>query len=287
MHEKRELWHSQNFIRRSHLVRELLDASSINANDLVVEIGPGKGIITKELLERAGRVIAIEQDRELAEGLLPLKAQGNLEVVVGDFLTWALPQYRYKVFSNIPFNQTTDIVDKITSPPNPATDAYFIMQEEAAYRFAGQPHYRESLKSIMIGVEYEITIARKIDRFEFEPRPSVDVVFAHFHRLEHPPIPYDQLQEFRDFVVYGYIQWQPTVLDAFRKVFSYKQSKIIANSFAFVKLKPTELSLTQWVDLFHTYRTHVNEGKRKLVWGSERQLKQNQARLQKQHRTRN
>lgn len=67
--DKRQLSHSQNFLRNSKLVAKLVADSGINSNDNVFEIGPGKGIITCQLAEKAARVIAIEYDRGLADSL--------------------------------------------------------------------------------------------------------------------------------------------------------------------------------------------------------------------------
>ena len=99
---KKSVQYSQNFIKDPNLVERLLSNSSIGKNDVVLEIGAGGGVITRKLRERAKEVIAFEIDNDL-----PLK-----DVVRGDFLDHPLPNYPYKVFSNIPFNITADIVKK-------------------------------------------------------------------------------------------------------------------------------------------------------------------------------
>lgn len=283
---KRNPRHSQNFIRRPELVRDLLDISSINADDFVVEIGPGKGIITRELLKRAKKVVAVEQDEDLAKQLSNLAPQSNLQVIYGDFLSWSLPEGHYKIFSNIPFNFTADIVEKITTSPRAVDDAYLIMQEAAAHRFAGRPYSTDTLKSIMLGAVFEVNLIRKIGRAEFDPKPGVDIAFVRFCKRKEPLIPQTSLEDFYDFVVYGYTQWKPTTLEAFKKVFSYKQSKIIARDLNFTSLKVTDLSLEQWIVLFDTYISYVDTRKRSLIQGSQDRLKREQARIEKRHRTR-
>lgn len=291
MSSQRELSHSQNFIRQPELVRDLLELTSIGENDLVVEIGPGKGIISRELIKRAGRVKAIERDPQFAEELSLLKTQGDFQLVIDDFLEWQLPGEGYKVFSNIPFNYTADIVNKLTSSGNLPTDIYLIMQKGAAYRFAGAPYHNNSLTSILLGLDFSVRILREINRQQFEPVPSVDVVFVHFDRHDEsqPPrslIPKEERQIFRDFVVYGYSQWAPTILDAFHKVFTKRQRSIIANAQKLEGLKPSELMLDQWIGLYKSFRTYVSSDKKERVRGSEKNLRVQQEKVDKSHRTR-
>ncbi len=286
--KRRELWHSQNFIRHSELVRDLLAHTDIGTDDLVVEVGPGKGIITQELIKHARQVIAVEADEDLARVLRssPLARQANFRLVVADFLAWPLPREPYKVFANIPFNRTAEIVDKLTRARCPPTDAFLIMQEAAAHRFIGLPYQKESLKSILLKVEYEVTIVRSIPSSAFRPRPRVSIVLARFRRREHPLVPVDQIQAFRDFVVYVYTQWQPSVLEALRDVFTPAQRKIMAQQRGIGELKPSELTMDHWLVLFETYLVHATQGRKQTLHGSERRLKRQQGKIEKRHRTR-
>lgn len=291
MSSQRELWHSQNFIRRAELVEELLALTDIGSHDLVVEIGPGRGVITRELVKRAGRVIAVEQDSGFAEELSRLDAQASFELAICDFMEWQLPQEKYKVFSNIPFNYTADIVNKLTSAENLPTDMYLVMQEDAALRFAGMPYQKNSLISTLIKLDFSVKILRKLDQENFEPRPNVNVVFVHFdrHATSQMPmalIPEDERQIFRDFVVYGYTQWSPTVLEAFTRIFTERQRAIIAKSQKLEGLKPTDLTFDQWIGLYKSFRTYVSEGKKQRVRGSEKQLRSQQEKISRSHRTR-
>lgn len=282
----RQVEHSQNFIRRPQLVRQLLGLSNINSSDLVIEIGPGKGIITRELVKTAGRVIAIERDRRFSEELSEINNSGNFQLVINDFVKWQLPREDYKVFSNIPFNYTADIVSKLTTSERKPTDIYIIMQESAAYRFIGAPYEKNSQISILLSVEFSVEIIQKINRDYFEPRPNVNIVFAHFAKHATPLIQKTNLEDFRDFVVYGYNQWSPTVIDAFRKVFTNKQRSLITRNLKLANLKPSDLTKEQWIDLYNTYVKHVGDDKKSLVHGSEKRLKQSQSKLAKQYRTR-
>ncbi len=286
MSSQRELSHSQNFIRKSELVNELLGITNINTEDLVIEIGPGKGIITRELVKRANHVIVVERDSRFIADLSLHNSQDNLQVVNSDFLEWQLPHGKYKVFSNIPFNYTADIINKLTSATNLPTDIYLIMQEAAAFRFAGQPYQDNSLVSTLIGIDFTVEVKRKISRESFEPRPNVEIVFVHFAKQQTPRMLSEERQLFRDFVVYGYTKWAPSVLESFKEIFTNRQRSIIAKSQKLDGLKPTELTTDQWVGLFKTFRQYVSEDIKNLVYGSEKRLKQKQSKLEKSYRTR-
>lgn len=282
MPDQRALWQSQNYIRRPELIENLLDMTSIGPGDLVVEIGPGRGVITQALLKRADQVIAIEQDAVLVQELklVPWTRREKLQLIAGDFLKWPLPKQTYQVFSNIPFNMTADIVNRLTRTTNPPAHAYLIMQEAAAHRFAGRPLENETLKSILLKIEFQIEIITSIPASEFEPRPSVTIVLTHFRKRSATIVSEEHLQEFRDFVVYGYTQWQPNVFEALKKLFTKPQARQLEDKFQL--LKPRDVTLEQWLTLFNL----ADDRKRQLVRGSEKRLEEQQRGLQKQHRTR-
>ena len=135
--------HSQNFLHSKRLVSELLSKSNITSEDTVIEIGPGKGIITEELSKKCAQVIAIEYDKELAHLLQESFAnKSNVKIIEHDFLKYKLPNDGvYKICANIPFNLTADIMKKVLEFENSPTDIYFIMQYEAFLKYAGKPYY--------------------------------------------------------------------------------------------------------------------------------------------------
>jgi len=283
--EGRQIWQSQNFLRRPEFVASLIERTNITPNDLVLEIGPGKGIITRQLASRAGRVIAVEIDERLATYLqTSFQDIPNVEIVEADFLKWRLPEEQYKVFSNIPFNMTADIVRKLTEDGNPPELAYLIMQDKAASRFMGKP--KDSQTSILLKPWFEIEIIANINGREFTPVPKVNAVLAEFRKRKQPLIEPQNRQWFRDFVVYGYNQWQPNILDAFRDVFSPRQRSILERGSGIKSTKPSELTLEQWLKLFKTFTTYVPSEKKEVVRGAEEKLKRQQQTLRKWHRTR-
>lgn len=94
------LKNSQNFLINKNLVRNLIVKSKLEKNDTVIEIGPGKGIITNLLAEYVGNVIAIEYDENLFRILVSQNKFENIEYVYGDFLKYHLPSKQYNGLIN-------------------------------------------------------------------------------------------------------------------------------------------------------------------------------------------
>lgn len=291
MQYKREISHSQNFINNNKIVKELLSISNINKNDLVIEIGPGKGIITNELLNNSRKVIAIERDPLLARDLEKTIKAKNFELILYDFLNYNLPNVEYKVFSNIPFNYTTDIISKLIDSFNPPKEIYFIMQQEAAYRYLGEPYINNSLVAILLSIDYKINILKNIASYNFTPKPNVNISFVKFIKRD---IPYYKLANisddeetlYRDFIVYGFTRWAPTIQKAYSNIFSRKQFSIMAKTQKVNNLKPTDLNIDQWTNLYKTFSKFVDVDKKNIIIGCEERLLSQQKNIDKIYRTR-
>ncbi len=186
--ETAPLWASQNFLTGRGVIRRLIGLSDIGETDLVVEIGPGKGHITRELLPRCGRLLAAELDPALCQRLKSRFAgEDKLRLYQGDFLRTPLPKGDYKVFANIPFSQTTAIIRRLTEGPNPPQAAWLVVELGAAKRFAGAG--RESLASLGLKPFFDLRVAARIPRGEFHPMPRVDAALLELKRRPVPDLP--------------------------------------------------------------------------------------------------
>ena len=189
---------SQNFIKSPVLVKDLLSVSSLISSDLVVEIGPGKGIITQELLKHVKKVISVEKDRELFFYLKDIFSDfSNLQIINQDFLNWSLPKSPYKIFSNIPFSITADIITKILKSPQRPSEMYLIIQLEAANKYCLSKTFNNQ-DAILLSPIYDIQILGDIDRSAFTPKPQVDIVFVKFSLKKTFLINTKNYQLFRD-----------------------------------------------------------------------------------------
>lgn len=189
---------SQNFLTSARTIRRLLAHSDLKSGDLVYEIGPGKGHITRELLKTGALVRAVELDPKLCARLKETFAgEPGLSLRQGDFLAAPLPKTEsYKVFSNIPFSRTTDILRKLTQSPNPPTAAWLIVEAGAAKRFCSQ----KSKSALTLRPFFDVTTACLIDRQEFHPAPSVDCALLCLRRKENPDLPLADRALYREFL---------------------------------------------------------------------------------------
>lgn len=179
---------SQNFITSTQTIERMLRRTNLSHDDHVWEIGAGKGHITRRLVHRCGHVTAVEIDPVLCAGLIQrLGNTEGLRLIRGDFLTTRLPASEdYKVFSNIPFSRTTDIIRKLTTTPNAPVDTWLVVEKGAAKRFLGTPH--DTIHSLLLKPFFELRIAYHLRREDFHPMPAVDCVLLHLHRREQPDI---------------------------------------------------------------------------------------------------
>jgi len=172
---------SQNFLTSRQVIRRIVNLAGLSGDDHVVEIGPGKGHITRALLARCGQVTAVELDPKLYGGLrVKFAGAANLRLVQGDFLAWQPPRGACKVFANIPFGRTTDIVRRLTQGPCPPEEAWLVIEKGAAKRFLGRP--RESLASLQLKPWFEGEVLYHFRREDFHPMPAADAVLLHLKR---------------------------------------------------------------------------------------------------------
>lgn len=197
---RKKLSNSQNFITNRKLIHRIVNISSICKTDTVIEIGTGKGHLTEELCKKGDFIYSIELDTKLYQSSkIRLKNFSNLSLIHGDFLQYCLPNNgRYKVFANIPYFITTQIVEKLTNAHNPATDIWLVMEKGAAKRFAGTS--KETEASLLLKVNWEINIVYYFRREDFHPMPSVDSVMVHFSKKPVPDLNKKECGKFREFI---------------------------------------------------------------------------------------
>jgi len=248
---------AQNFLRSSKLVRSLLSLTSLAPGDVVYEIGPGRGIITAELAQIARRVIAVEKDPQLAEGLRQrFRAVENVQIVSGDFLRYPIQHQPYKIFANIPYNLTADIVRKMLYTPPFPNEAYLVMQKEAAQKFSGSPS--ETQFSILAKPLFDIRIIQELRRTDFDPVPSVDSVLLRIEQRSSPLVQKDEILLYRSFVRYGFGRWKHSLKLSFKLVFTYPQWKYLAKDLCFpLDATPSQLTFPQWLGLFECFKGRV------------------------------
>jgi len=189
----------QNFLRDKNVLRKIISAANLTTNDVVLEVGPGEGVLTKELARHAGRVIAVEKDKNLA-ALLKAKLANNknVEIIEGDILELIKnpppPSLKegskngspplggvrgdflfgeYKVVANIPYYLTSRLIRLLLASANPPQDIILMVQKEVAKHICAQLP-KMSLLAVSVQFYAQPKIIASVSKNAFWPKPKVD-----------------------------------------------------------------------------------------------------------------
>ena len=172
----------QNFINDQAVIDKIVEYSNVDKETLVIEIGPGMGVLSKKLIPVAKNTILYEVDKRLKNILVSeLNIYNNYELIIGDFLEQDIvkdiSKYNYKklyVVANLPYYITTPIINKLIHSIYP--DKIIIMvQKEVAERFSAPPNCREyGYISVYLNSYYDINKLFDVSRTKFTPSPNVD-----------------------------------------------------------------------------------------------------------------
>lgn len=170
---KKEL--GQHWLTDRFILGEIADAANIQVTDTVLEIGPGLGTLTSELLSRAKNVIAVEFDSELARKLPGQFPGKQLEVVNQDILSFdtSLLPKDYVVVANVPYYITSKIVEMLMTAENKPKTTVLLIQKEVAERIAAEPG-NMSMLALGAQVFAEASLGIEVPREFFTPPPKVD-----------------------------------------------------------------------------------------------------------------
>lgn len=181
----------QNFLFDPSILRKIIEAANITPDDVIVEIGPGHGRLTKMLAEVSKRVIAIELDADLYEKLKETFAKyANIELVHGDALKYPYEKLKsFKVVANIPYYITTPIIFKLLEKRKFLKSMTLTIQKEVAQRIVAKPNTSEyGILSIVIQYYGDPKIKFTIPRGAFRPIPKVDSALIHIDILKKPRV---------------------------------------------------------------------------------------------------
>jgi 16S rRNA (adenine1518-N6/adenine1519-N6)-dimethyltransferase len=169
----------QNFLHDQNLARWIVDQAQIAQDDYVVEIGPGLGALTKFLLERGARVLAIEKDTRLANFLRERFTDQRLEILNIDALKFdarvLFSHRRVKLIGNLPYNISSALLLKFLAYPSSISLWLFMLQNEMAMRLSAQPATHDyGALTLRIQLRHHVKYLRTVPATVFFPRPDVD-----------------------------------------------------------------------------------------------------------------
>lgn len=203
MAAKRHL--GQHFLTDPDILGRIADALGASPGDRVLEIGPGRGALTRVLLARGLQVAAIERDPDLIPVLrasLPALTLIEADALEADWhaLAGARAGGAWRVIGNIPYNITSPLIDKALEPPRPACIVYLV-QREVADRLAAAPG-TPAYGALTVGVRAVAAVERlfTVPAGAFHPRPRVDSAVVRITPLARPLVPDAEVQGFRRLV---------------------------------------------------------------------------------------
>jgi 16S rRNA (adenine1518-N6/adenine1519-N6)-dimethyltransferase len=170
----------QHFLTARRVAVSLARAVAVRTGESIVEVGPGKGALTRELVTLGGPVIAVEKDEELIGTLDETFAaeikSGRLRIIPGDIrdldtISAGLADHLYVVAANIPYYITGEIIRKFLTAPTQPRAMALLVQKEVAQRITSK---KESLLSLSVKAYGSPKIIEKVSRKCFSPAPSVD-----------------------------------------------------------------------------------------------------------------
>lgn len=257
IHAKKSL--GQNFLVNPHIVDKIVSAAEVSKDDIILEVGPGTGNLTKKLAEKARKVIAVEKDHRLIEPLKDtFKNLPNTEIIEADILLWTpsrlqLPPSQYKIVANIPYYITSKLLRTIFESANwRMTQPELIIltvQKEVAQRIMAKPPY---MNLLALSVQYysEPEVVSYISKNNFRPIPKVDSAIVRFKPKAASLKPETTKKLFK-LIQTGFSEKRKQLVNNLAKL-GYSKKKIIdfmESKGVNPKTRAEELSLEQWQEL--------------------------------------
>lgn len=253
----------QNFLSDPGIVGRIADAAQLAAGDVVVEVGPGLGILTHELVSRVGptgRVIAVEYDRRLAAHLRDEFAQHpTLHLIEDDVLRQSPerllanlpPTTPYAVVANLPYSITSAALRHFLDSPRRPRSLTVMVQREVAERIVAQPP-EMSLLAVAVQFYGTPTVAMRIGAGAFIPRPRVDSAVLHIALHAAPPLADAAIPGFFKVAAAGFGQKRKQLLNSLGNGLPLPREALVAALHAAnvaPERRPETLTIAEWLRL--------------------------------------
>ncbi len=254
MYKKKSL--GQHFLNPGAHTHAIAEAVEIVPGELVVEIGPGEGVLTRELLERGARVIVVEKDSRLipflAETFRDEVQSGQLQIIEGDALEFALPKKLqtsvYKVVGNIPYYITGALLRAFLSAKHQPKTLVFLIQKEVAERVARSK--KESLLSLSVKAYGEPQYIKTVPRGAFSPAPKVDSAVLRVRDISRANFKNKLTeQRFFDLIHAGFAQKRKLLVRNLENVLGTKAPEALQQAGIPQNARAEDVPLEQWLHL--------------------------------------
>lgn len=262
----------QNFLIDDETVAGIVEAASVSKEDLIIEIGPGLGTLTKELLERAGKVICIELDKRMIEILEDrFSMYDNFKVINEDVLKVNLKDIiqkekikNTKIVANLPYYITTPIIMKLLEDKLDIETITVMIQKEVADRLVTEPGTGDT-GAITYAIHYYTNPKRilEVPNTSFIPSPKVNSTVVKLNILKTPSIEVKNEKQLFDIIKTAFMQKRKTLVNAIANSDKYGSKEQVEKTLQKLeidlKIRPEKMSLEQFAKLSNLIET-------KIVW---------------------
>jgi len=251
---------SQSFLTDSYVVKEILEAADLQQDDQVLEVGPGLGVLTRGLLKRVARVVAVEFDPILAQ-LLPrlVATTDRLELHHADFLdfdlTSAFPK-PYKVVANLPYHITSPAIRKLLTADTKPRLMVVMVQKEVADRIAAKPG-ETSLLSIMVQLYSRVSAVVQVQATAFYPAPKVDSTVLKMELYDRPPVDIDDPEAMLKIVAAGFSRRRKQLHNSLAEGLWFPPGgvmELLQSAGIDPARRAQTLTLEEWAELYRCYQ---------------------------------
>ena len=242
----------QNFLINKNIINRIIKASNLNKNETIVEIGPGRGSLTKELIKHSKNVIAIEKDNILAKELKDTFQSKNLIVINADILEFPFEELpkKFKLIGNVPYNISTPIIKKAIIHREQFDSFFLMLQDEYAQRLTAKVSSKK-YGSLTCFVQFYVNIKKlfKVSNQAFYPVPKVQ---SQFLQLDIPKIAKFKANESLLFQITrcAFNQRRKILINSLSQMFDKDKLLIILDDLGIAKnIRAENLSLDKFIEL--------------------------------------
>ena len=258
----------QHFLISQKALQKIIQTAEISKKDIVLEIGPGLGVLTQELAQRAKKVIAVEKDKRMVEILKDvLKDHRNTEIIHGDILDIIRDSpsdtvlesrtvsegLSLKIVANIPYYLTSPLIRLFLELKNPPQEMILLIQKEVAQRICAKPP-KMSLLAVAVQFYSQPKIISYVSKKSFWPQPKVDsaiIKIAQIKKLENI-----NPEKFFRIVKAGFASPRKQLINNLSQKLNLDRGKIkkaLTQCHLDIQVRAENLSVEDWLKLFHRF----------------------------------
>ncbi|MFA6430612.1 MAG: 16S rRNA (adenine(1518)-N(6)/adenine(1519)-N(6))-dimethyltransferase RsmA [Candidatus Paceibacterota bacterium] len=248
----------QNFLKNEGVLQKIAEAGEISANDIILEVGPGEGALTQKLLEKAGKLIAVEKDHRLIsileEKFAKKISENKFQLFEGDILEdgaekWGIENGKFKIIANIPYYITGQFFRKFLSGPINPTQIIVLVQKEIADRIIAREG-KESLLSISVKAYGIPSMVAKVSKGSFVPAPKVDSAVLLIDNISKDFFKVFSEEKFFEILKAGFAHKRKMLLGNLKEYFNNTELSTIFLKLDFnEKIRAEDLKLEDWKKL--------------------------------------